>query len=144
MMKIRLDFHGLEVPGMRDGQIWMPACHHASHAYAQAFGVQVVDGEKVFLTSSRTWFFGRCITGKVSRYSHSWNVFEFESGKKVIFDLIPDETCSLTPIVLEYPHPAYTEPRDGVAKRCIREKLSQKQEIERIILLSKEFKRIAG
>lgn len=144
LMQIRLDFWGLQVPGLKDLELWMPECHHVSHAYAKAFAVDVVDGEKVFLTNSRTWFFGRAITGRVARYAHSWNVFQLAEDKQLIFDIIPNETCSLTPVVVEYPHPAYTEPRDGVAKRCIGELITQPREQERIDLLAEEFKRIAG
>lgn len=142
LMSIRLQFQGIEIPGLKKGEVFMPMCHHASHAYAKAFSVDVVDGEKVFLTKSRTWIFGRLITGRVSRYAHSWNVIELTPDKQLVLDIIPDETCSMVPIVVEYPHPAYTQPRDGVAKRCISELILQPQHQEIIELLAEEFRRI--
>lgn len=71
VMEIRLNFRGLHIPGTEKDEICMPECHLVSHAYAKAFGAEVIDGEKVFLTRSKTWLFGHFVTGKVSRYAHS-------------------------------------------------------------------------
>ena len=140
LVVIRFRFKPMEVPGLT--KRWMPSCHHISHAYAQAFGVDVVDGEKVFITRTSTCWFGHFVRGKVSRYTHSWNVLTLPSGKRVILDLLPGETCSMLPNVTLAPHPAYTRHEDGVAGRCVTEFFLQPYEQERLDLLVVGLRRI--
>ena len=142
MVAIRFGFNPLKVAGVQDGSVWMPYCHHVAHAYAKAFDVEVVNGEKVFITQTRTLWFGHFIRARVSRYAHSWNRLVLPSGKRVILDLFPDETCSMFPIVVLDPHPAYTKHRDGLADKAVVELLSQPYQQERLDMLISEMVRL--
>ena len=144
ILKIKQVFRGLKEPDKDPDSLLMPYCHLVAHAYALAFDVAAVNGEKVFITETRTWWFGHFVIAKASRYAHSWNLLRLSSGEEVILDLIPDETCSMSPILVLSQNPSYTEPRDGVAKRCIAEYLASEYQQCRIKYLADEFKRIDG
>lgn len=142
LVNLRFRAEPMNATGGSKDSVWMPHCHHVSHAYAQAFGVEVVDGEKVFIAQTKTRWFGNFISGKVLRYAHSWNLLSLPSGKRVILDLFPDETCSMLPIVVLDPHPAYTVHWDGLVHRGVQELFAKPDEQERLNILVAEFKRI--
>lgn len=95
----------------------MPGCHEVAYAFEKAFGVPAVHGRKFFITTVKKLGWMNYFKSEVSNYVHSWNVLTLPSGKQVIIDIFPNETCSVSPIILPCPHAAYVPGPINLAKR---------------------------
>jgi hypothetical protein len=119
----------------------MPSCHEVACAYEKAFGTPAVHGRKFTIAAIKKLRWLDYFSGQISNYVHSWNVIMLPSGTKVIIDAFPNETCSLAPIILPHPHPAY---REGDTKiiRLVEDAMSKQESITTIDFFAAEFKRI--
>jgi hypothetical protein len=139
ILRIKLTFCGLSRP---EGGVWMPGCHHVAYAYAKAFGVEVVDGEKLYCSGHQRSFWSRNIVPQITTYTHSWNRVEIAPDVRVILDIFPDETCSMMPIVVRDPHPAYWQPSDMRSQCRVEAFMEQSKNHDYTKRLADEFLRI--
>ena len=110
---IQLQFDGVRLPWMADGEVMIPGCHVAAYAYARAFGVGVVDGMCTFVSGHKTTRWTRRRVSLVKSTAHSWNVIQVNSTTSVILDIFPDDRFSMGPVLLRHPHPAYWVPKSA-------------------------------
>jgi len=130
----------VDTPSLRGAKL-MPTSHHVAHAYARAFGVPVVDGDKIAVTSADTINMRR-VSVAVLTSPHSWNILHLPNGQSVILDLFPGSASSLVPTLVLSPHPNYVFHSDGLVARFVKERLSTSCNQEMVNCLVKEFIRV--
>jgi hypothetical protein len=144
MVRLRLRFDGIVLPGMEEGKVWMPECHTVARAYSMAFGLPYVDGMFTYISAERYKRLSKKPIYDLSSYAHSWNVVEIEGERVAILDMFPDIGASMMPILMKHPAPMYGVPEgDPIFKREIEDKLLVDPDLESDVeLVAAEFRRL--
>lgn len=121
------------------------SCHAVAHAFSQVFGLEVVDGELAYITKTtlRPARFLRQETIDVwwKFIKHSWIEIDIH-GCRFILDIFPMEICSLLPLFLSHPHPAYYVPQEKKHEELFKAKLDSPEFKEEVISLVSVMEKI--
>lgn len=135
-VKIRVHFDSRQFV-TNDAPGYIPPCHCVARAYAEVFKVEYVDGWRNTIAFDKSepqpWY----------RYGHSWNVITFDANVRVVFDLFPEETCSMFPVMLMHRDAVFSYVRGEDHEIIqIEEKMREYRMQEVITRLKQEFLRI--
>lgn len=120
----------------------MPSCHEVATSYGLAFNIPIIHGRKIFVCDIKHNRFFDIYKAGVYNYPHSWNLLPLPSGESIILDLFPNESCSLVPLIVKNPNPAY-HAVEKIEKMVLRE-LTEPTSTAAIDYFTNEFKRIVA